>query len=154
MYATDFDGLVSRNASSVSAINRNVFSEVINILSFAEAYHWEAIWQPYTKNAQVFLCPSGLDDFCSTVRHTSTRGSGGLPRRELWGHYGFNYEGLCKTRPPYAATLTNQAHILDVVPRSAEGFLVMDSWSDSPAVDGTMVRVAGSGAAVTFLWTM
>lgn len=136
MYATDYDGLILRAASNVSSIDRNIFGETINVPSFAEAYHWQALWEPYTKNAQMFLCPGGFDEFRTAGRYVSTASGGGMARRELWGQYGINYEGLCKTRAPYASAGAVGGRGLDAIERPAEVFLAMDSWSNSPAVDG------------------
>jgi prepilin-type N-terminal cleavage/methylation domain-containing protein/prepilin-type processing-associated H-X9-DG protein len=134
MYASDYDGLILRDASASSAIYKNIFGDAINVGSYAEAYHWQALWEPYTKNAQVFLCPGGMDNFKEAGRYIKV--TGGMPRREIWGQYGINYEGLCKLRPPYAPSVTNYGRGLDAVPRPAETFLAMDSWSCSLAVDG------------------
>jgi prepilin-type N-terminal cleavage/methylation domain-containing protein/prepilin-type processing-associated H-X9-DG protein len=134
MYASDYDGLILRAASNVSSIDKNVFGEPINVPSFAEAYHWQALWEPYTKNAQVFLCPGGFDEFRTAGRYVSTASGGGMARRELWGQYGINYEGLCKTRAPYGSGVGGRG--LDAIERPAEVFLAIDSWSNSPAVDG------------------
>jgi prepilin-type processing-associated H-X9-DG protein len=133
MYASDYDGLILRAASNVSSTDRNIFGEVIAVPRFAEAYHWQSLWEPYTKNAQVFLCPSGFDEFRTADRYIKT--TGGLPRRELWGQYGINYEGLCKTRAPYGSGVGGRG--LDAIERPAEVFLAIDSWSNSPAVDGS-----------------
>ncbi len=80
MYASDYDGNVLRVASSVSQINANVFAEPVPIRGYAEAYYWQALWFPYTKSANVFLCPSGLRDFRSAPRYIN-RGW-----KELWGN--------------------------------------------------------------------
>jgi prepilin-type N-terminal cleavage/methylation domain-containing protein/prepilin-type processing-associated H-X9-DG protein len=135
MYASDYDGLVLRQASSVSRIDTNVFSEPVPVRGFAEAYYWQALWLPYTRNAQIFLCPSGDRNFREAPRYRN-----GF--RELWGQYGINYEGLCKSRTP------NFVLGIDFLPKPAETCLALDSWSVSMAVDGadTPRRWFGSGA--------
>jgi prepilin-type N-terminal cleavage/methylation domain-containing protein/prepilin-type processing-associated H-X9-DG protein len=140
MYAQDWDGFILRWASDRSVIETNVFGEPVPRRGYAEAYYWQAIWLPYTKNAQIFLCPSGLGDFRSAPRYT--RMSAGRPLRELWGQYGINYEGLCKSRAPRFSFL------LDSLENPTEVFLAMDSWSVSPAVDGAdnPLRWFGRGA--------
>jgi prepilin-type processing-associated H-X9-DG protein len=72
--------------------------------------------------------------------------STGLKIREIWGHYGINYEGLAKRRAPY-----NLDYPFSNMPFPAETFLVMDSWSVSLAVDGadSPRRFFGSGPATT-----
>ncbi|MBC7808531.1 MAG: prepilin-type N-terminal cleavage/methylation domain-containing protein [Akkermansiaceae bacterium] len=139
-YASDYDGLILRDASNQSVIDVNVFQEPVPQRGFAEAYYWQTLWFPYTKNAQVFLCPSGLDDFRSAFRYQ--RLSGGQPLREIWGHYGINYEGLAKRRAPYYLDRS------DNMPFPSETFLVMDSWSVSLSVDGAdnPSRFFGCGA--------
>lgn len=127
-YASDYDGLVLRDASINSVIDVNVFGEAVPKRGYAEAYYWQTLWFPYTKNAQVFLCPSDSEDFRQAPRYTKV--TAGLPQREIWGNYGINYEGLTKRRAPYYLDR------FDNLPSPAETFLAMDSWSVSPAVDG------------------
>ncbi len=140
MYATDNDGFVLRLASSVSRIDQNVLGEPVPPRGYAEAYYWQSLWLPYTKNSQIFFCPSGYTAFRNAPRYMNT--SGGQPIREIWGHYGINYEGLCKSRAPH-----NRIG-LDTVAEPASTFMAMDSWSVSPAVDGAdnPLRFFGSGA--------
>jgi len=139
MYASDNDGLVLRVASSVSPIDENVLGEPVPIRGYAEAYYWQSFWLPYTKNSQIFFCPSGDRGFRTAPRYVNT--SGGMPIREIWGQYGINYEGLCKSRAPW-----NRIG-LDAVNTPAETFLVLDSWSVSLAVDGSdnPLRFFGNG---------
>jgi len=139
MYASDNDGLVLRVASSVSSIDTNVLGEPVPVRGYAEAYYWQSLWLPYTKNAQIFFCPSGDRNFRAAPRYVNT--SGGLPLREIWGQYGINYEGLCKKRAPW-----NRIG-LDSVAEPADTFMVVDSWSVSLAVDGadSPLRFFGSG---------
>lgn len=139
MYASDNDGLVLRVASSVSRIDQNVLGEPVPVRGYAEAYYWQSLWLPYTKNAQIFFCPSGDRGFRTAPRYVNT--SGGQPIREIWGQYGINYEGLCKSRAPW-----NRIG-LDAVNTPAETFIALDSWSVSLAVDGSdnPLRFFGSG---------
>lgn len=140
MYATDNDGLVLRVASSVSAIDKNVLGEPVPTRGYAEAYYWQTLWLPYTKNSQIFFCPSGDRNFRNAPRYVNT--SGGMPIREIWGQYGINYEGLCKSRDPHRRIG------LDTVVEPASTFMALDSWSVSLAVDGAdnPLRFFGSGA--------
>lgn len=140
MYATDNDGFVLREASSVSQIDINVLGEPVPVRGYAEAYYWHTLWLPYTKNSQIFFCPSGDGNFRSAPRYVNT--SGGQPIREIWGQYGINYEGLCKKRAPWYRIG------LDTVDTPGDTFLAMDSWSVSPSVDGadSPKRFFGSGA--------
>lgn len=127
-YASDYDGLVLRDASSISRIDRNILGEPVPARGYAEAYYWQQLWEPYTKNSQVFFDPASTADFREAPRYKRT--SGGQPIREIWGQYGINYEGLAKKRAPYYLDR------FDGLPFPAETFLVMDSWSVSLAVDG------------------
>ena len=140
MYATDNDGFILRWASNVSQIDKNVLGEPVPVRGYAEAYYWQTLWLPYTKNSQIFFCPSGDKNWRNAPRYVNT--SGGLPLREIWGQYGINYEGLCKKRAPWNAIG------LDTVPEPADTFMVMDSWCVSLAVDGAdnPLRFFGSGA--------
>ena len=140
MYASDNDGFCLRWASSVSRIETNVLGEPVPARGYAEAYYWQTLWLPYTKNAGIFFCPSGDRNFRSAPRYVNT--SGGQPLREIWGQYGINYEGLCKSRAPWRTIG------LDAVQEPASTFLALDSWSVSPAVDGAdnPLRFFGSGA--------
>lgn len=140
MYATDNDGYILRFASNVSAIDKNFLDEPVPNRGFAEAYYWQALWMPYTKNKDVFFCPSGYEEFRNAPRYVNT--SGGQPLREVWGHYGINYEGLAKRRTP------NFTRGILGLPNPAATFLAMDSWSVSPAVDGNddPGRFLGCGA--------
>jgi prepilin-type N-terminal cleavage/methylation domain-containing protein/prepilin-type processing-associated H-X9-DG protein len=140
MYATDNDGFCLRWASSVSSIDTNVLGEPVPQRGYAEAYYWQTLWLPYTKNAQIFFCPSGDRNFRSAPRYVNT--SGGQPLREIWGQYGINYEGLCKRRAPWNTVG------LDAVVEPASVYLACDSWCVSPAVDGadSPKRIFGSGA--------
>jgi len=140
LYASDNDGYVLRFASSVSAIDKNVLGEPVPVRGYAEAYYWQALWLPYTKNSAVFFCPSGDRNFRTAPRYINT--SGGQALREIWGQYGINYEGLCKSRAPW-----NRVG-LDTVSEPGETFMAMDSWCVSPAVDGNdnPLRFFGSGA--------
>lgn len=126
MYAQDYDGYILRRASDASVIEANLFGEPVPRRGYAEAYYWQALWLPYVKNTDVFLCPSGYRDFRSAPRYGGSK----PPLRELWGQYGINYEGLCKARPP------RYSFLLDSVEDPSAVFLAMDSWSVSPAVDG------------------
>ena len=141
MYASDNDGLVLRVASSVSSIDKNVLGEPVPVRGYAEAYYWQTLWLPYTKNSQIFFCPSGDRNFRAAPRYVNT--SGGLALREIWGQYGINYEGLCKKRAPW-----NRIG-LDSVAEPADTFMVLDSWSVSLAVDGAdnPLRIFGNGPA-------
>ncbi len=127
-YASDYDGQVLRDASINSVIDVNVFGEAVPQRGYAEAYYWQTLWFPYTKNAQVFLCPGNAEDYKDTPRYKRT--VNGKLQREIWGNYGVNYEGLSKRRAPYYLDR------FDNLPNPSETFLVMDSWSVSPAVDG------------------
>ncbi|HAZ62571.1 MAG TPA: hypothetical protein DCZ72_03025 [Armatimonadetes bacterium] len=140
LYATDYDGLLTRPASSVSSIDVNVLGEPVPVRGYAEAYYWGSLWQPYVKASDVFLCPSGNSNYRNAPRYVNT--SGGQPIREIWGHYGFNYEGLCKKRAPWNTIG------LDRVPEPASVYLVIDSWSVCPMVDGadSPMRFWGGGA--------
>jgi prepilin-type N-terminal cleavage/methylation domain-containing protein/prepilin-type processing-associated H-X9-DG protein len=139
-YASDYDGYCLRFASDVSRIDANFLGEAVPARGYAEAYYWQALWMPYTKNTQIFFCPDGYQDFRQAPRYVNT--VSGQPIREIWGHYGINYEGLCKRRAPF------NIRGLYSVPNPANTFLVMDSWSVSPAVDGddNAARFLGCGA--------
>jgi len=141
-YSSDYDGLVLRDASADSDIDVNVYQEPVPARGFAEAYYWHSLWLPYMKNAQVFMCPGNPEDFRQNPRYTRTTGTT-LPWREIWGAYGVNYEGLAKRRAPYFLN-----NCFQDMPFPAETFLVMDSWSVSPSVDGldTPQRFFGCGA--------
>ncbi len=130
-YSSDYDGLVLRDASNASVIDVNVFQEPVPQRGFAEAYYWQTLWLPYTKNAEVFLCPGNPEDFRKADRYKRLTGTPPLPLREVWGQYGINYEGLAKRRAPYFLD-----NCLQNMPFPAETFLVMDSWSVSHSVDG------------------
>jgi prepilin-type N-terminal cleavage/methylation domain-containing protein/prepilin-type processing-associated H-X9-DG protein len=142
-YASDYDGYILRPASGTTnaAIVKNIFGEDVPLRGFGEAYYWQTFWEPYTKGPQIFLCPGGEQNFRVHPRYTRT--TGGRPLREVWGGYGINYEGLCKSRAPYFVVG------LDLNPHPAETFLVMDSWSVSLSVDGAdnPRRWFGCGAA-------
>ena len=148
LYAADYDGYPMRSpAGSTSNVDTNVLGEPVpQGRGYAEAYYWQTIWLAYTKNSQVFFCPSGYTDFRNAPRYVNT--SGGQPARELWGQYGFNYEGLCKTRSPWQANgrLSDNRN-LDTIAAPAEVYLVVDSWSVCPMVDGndSPLRLFGSG---------
>ncbi|HVK03718.1 MAG TPA: prepilin-type N-terminal cleavage/methylation domain-containing protein [Armatimonadaceae bacterium] len=135
-YAQDYDGLILRDASAGSVIDRNFLGEAVPPRGYAEAYYWQTLWLPYVKNTQVYFCPDGNDDWKNAPRYANGW-------REVWGHYGVNYEGLAKRRAPH------YINIVDDVPTPAQTFLVMDSWSTSPAVDGNdnPARWFGCGAA-------
>ncbi len=139
LYATDYEGLLSRPASSVSNIGINCLGEAVPNRGYAEAYYWQTLWLPYIKSSQVFFCPSGDASFRSAPRYVNT--VSGAPVREIWGQYGFNYEGLCKARAPW-----NSIGV-DRVATPSETYLVMDSWSVCPMVDGAdnPLRFWGSG---------
>lgn len=146
MYAADFDGYPLRFASSASVIDKNFLGEDVPRRGYAEAYYWQSLWLPYTKNTAIFFCPSGYQDFRQAPRYKD-RLVGGMPIKEIWGHYGINYEGLAKYRAPWSSYGTSARGIYSVVNPSAT-FLVMDSWSNSPAVDGSdnAGRFLGCGA--------
>lgn len=128
-YSSDYDGLVLRDASAASVIDMNVFQEPVPARGYAEAYYWQTLWLPYTKNAQVFLCPGNQEDFRQAPRYKKV--VSGIPQREIWGNYGINYEGLAKRRAPYYLD-----NCLQNMPFPAETSMVMDSWSVSLSVDG------------------
>jgi prepilin-type N-terminal cleavage/methylation domain-containing protein/prepilin-type processing-associated H-X9-DG protein len=134
-YATDYDGYVLRVASGFSAIDRNILGESVPTRGYAEAYYWQQLWEPYTKDAQVFFCPAGERNFRDAPRYRNGY-------KEIWGQYGINYEGLCKSRAP------RNAIGLDTIDKPADVFIAMDSWSVSPAVDGNdnPQRFFGCGA--------
>ncbi|MCC7492407.1 MAG: prepilin-type N-terminal cleavage/methylation domain-containing protein [Fimbriimonadaceae bacterium] len=144
MYASDYEGFLSRAASSASNIGQNVLGEAVPNRGYAEAYYWQTVWLSYVKNSQVFFCPSGDQNFRNAPRYVNT--VGGLPIREIWGHYGFNYEGICKTRAPWS-TSKNDNRNADTMQSPATTYLVMDSWGVCPMVDGSdnPLRFFGSG---------
>lgn len=139
MYASDYDGFVLRFASFRSVIDQNVLGEPVPQRGYAEAYYWQTLWLPYTKNSQIFFCPTGDRNFRAAPRYVNT--VRGQPIREIWGQYGINYEGLCKRRHPWYRIG------LDTVAEPASTFLALDSWSVSPCVDGadSPLRFFGSG---------
>jgi prepilin-type N-terminal cleavage/methylation domain-containing protein/prepilin-type processing-associated H-X9-DG protein len=123
-YASDYDGLMLRDASNQSVIDRNFLGEAVPVRGYAEAYYWQSLWLPYTKNTQVFFCPDGYEEFRNAPRYANGW-------KETWGHYGVNYEGIAKNRAPHFI------NTVDDIPSPAATFLAMDSWSVSPGVDGT-----------------
>jgi prepilin-type N-terminal cleavage/methylation domain-containing protein/prepilin-type processing-associated H-X9-DG protein len=123
-YGQDYDGLLLRDASAASVIDKNFLDEPVPARGYAEAYYWQTLWLPYLKNQQVYFCPDGYEEFRQAPRYANGW-------KEVWGSYGINYEGLAKRRAPYFASIP------DNLPKPAEHFLVMDSWSVSLAVDGT-----------------
>lgn len=139
-YSIDYDGYCLRFAASDSRIDKNFLGEDVPIRGYAEAYYWQSLWLPYVKNTQIFFCPDGDTNFRNAPRYVNT--VGGKPIREIWGHYGVNYEGLAKRRAPW--NIRGMAS----VPTPAQTFLVMDSWSVSLAVDGNddAGRFLGCGA--------
>ena len=147
MYASDYDGYPMRSPASGTAVpgTTNFLGETVPDRGYTEAYYWQNLWLPYVKNTQVFFCPSGYRDFRNAPRYVNT--VGGAPIREIWGQYGFNYEGICKTRSPWAAKLHDNRN-LDRTAQPAEVYLVLDSWSVCPMVDGSdnPLRFFGSGA--------
>ena len=118
-----------------SSIDINVLGEPVPVRGYAEAYYWQSLWLPYTKNSQVFFCPSSTEDFRQAPRYKNGY-------KEIWGQYGINYEGLCKRRTPYFLDR------FDSMPKPAETFLVLDSWCVSLSVDGadSPKRALGCGA--------
>ncbi len=131
MYASDHDGYIMRfRNGSVSELTENFLGEPIAPRPFAEGYHWQVYWMPYVKNTQIFFCPEGPSDFRVHPRYNQL--VGGQPIREIWGHYGMNYERLtANPREPW------NNRLLDGVPNPASTFLVMDSWSVTPSIDGS-----------------
>src|SRR5688500_1077471 len=81
MYASDYDGYCLRVASSVSRIDTNVLGEPVPARGYAEAYYWQTLWLPYTKNSGLFFCPGGDRAFRTAPRYVNT--SGGQPIREI-----------------------------------------------------------------------
>ncbi len=130
-YAADHDGYIMRFRNGAnSELTTNFLGEPIAPRPFAEGYHWQNYWMPYVKNTQIFFCPEGSSEFRSHPRYTST--VGGQPIREVWGHYGMNYERLtANPRQPW------NNRFLDSVPNPAATFLVMDSWSVTPSIDAS-----------------
>lgn len=140
MYAGDWDGAASLPDYAAAKVAENLFGDRVPPRAHAESYYWQTLWLPYTKNTGVFLCPAGYPDFERAPRYTRTLR--GLPYRELWGHYAFNSEGLTQARRPWNTIG------LDQVKEPSETFLVMDSWSVSPGIDGAQspLRWLGSGS--------
>lgn len=131
MYASDNDGFIMRSRNTApSELTENFLGEPIPTRPFAEGYYWQTFWMPYVKNTQIFFCPEGLADFRTAPRYNNT--VSGQPIREVWGHYGINYERLTGNprQPWYNRTL-------DSVPNPAATFLVMDSWSVTPSIDAS-----------------
>lgn len=128
LYAADWNGMVGPRLSSSAYVSTNVFGDPVPARAPAATYYWQALWLPYARNASIFLCPSGYRDFDDAPRYNWIHS--GKKKRELWGHYGFNSEGLCEMQRPW-----NTIGI-DQIKEPSETFLVMDSWSMSPAVDG------------------
>lgn len=142
MYASDNDGLALRYATGTAQSGvKNILDEPVPARGYTEAYYWQTQWLPYVKNQQIFFCSDGYTDFRSAPRYVNT--VGGAPIREIWGHYGINYERLAKRRAPW------NRETLDGIPNPASTFMVLDSWSGSPAVDGadSPARLLGCGVA-------
>jgi prepilin-type processing-associated H-X9-DG protein/prepilin-type N-terminal cleavage/methylation domain-containing protein len=128
LYASDWNGMVAPPLSANATVSRNVFGDLVPARAPASAYYWQTYWLPYVRNASIFLCPSGYRDFEQAPRYVWIHQ--GRMKRELWGHYGFNSDGLCEMRRPWNTLGIEQ------VKEPSETYLVMDSWSPSPALDG------------------
>lgn len=136
MYAQDYDGFALHFADPAARANvQNVLDESVPNRGYSEAYYWHTLWLPYVKNSQIFFCPEGYTDFKKAPRYTNGD-------KEIWGQYGINYERLAKNRAPWNSVL------MDSIPEPSSTYMVMDSWSVSPSVDGadTPERILGCGA--------
>ena len=142
MYAADNEGIILKSPASAT-LNpgiTNILGDPVPARGYVEAYYWQSLWFKYVNNSQVFFCPSGDSDYMNEPRWVNT--TNGQMNMEIWGQYGVNYEGTCKIRPPI-----NRIG-LDTCPTPADSYLVMDSWSNCPCVDGpdSQLTFFGSGA--------
>lgn len=125
-----------RSASPLSDVEKNILNEdlpapgSVFITGFAEAYHWQVFWNQYAKSSEIFFCPSGQKNFKENIRYSFTYPEILVyPLRQVWGHYGVNYERFAKFH-------SHEDRSISTVEDPASVFIVMDSWSVSPAVDG------------------